>query len=224
MTRMLAVAAIALAPALAWGAVIPANEILNTPHGNEDSLWEIVNNVYGTSFGSNADMQFAQVGTEIYSGNVAVNATALFAGNTQTFGWYESVLPGNISSTTALFTATGSGYAVTGSGQINASGDFGLFLQSGNHTWYSEVDRNVDKRDHQALYDLAALTGNAAYAGSYLSAWEDLKMGKFGNSDYDYNDLVLQLDMNVVPEPTTMTLLGLGLAGFAARRFRNKKA
>jgi hypothetical protein len=180
--------------------------------------------VYGTSFTSNADMQFAQIGDEIYNGNFTVNAQAVFAGNTQTFGWYENVLPGTIDSMNTLFTVTGSGYAVTGAGTINASGDFGLFLQSGNYTWYSEVARNVDNRDHQALYDLALLTGDASFTGSYLSAWEDLRMGSKGNSDKDYNDLVLQLDMNIIPEPTTMTLLGIGLAGLAARRMRNKKA
>ena len=214
---------VALTPVLAWGAIIPAGDINNTPHASEDSLWLIVNNIYGTSFNSNADMQFAQVGTETFSFlNVSASAQAVFAANSQTFGWYDTAT----ATENVLFTVTGSGYAVTGAGAFSSENDFGFFLTStngGSNTWYSEVALNSDGIDHQALYDLAALTGDASYAGSYLSAWEDLALGS-ANFDGDYNDLVLQIDTNIIPEPTTMTLLGIGLAGFAARRFRNKKS
>ena len=227
MLKKIVVVALALAPALAWGAIIPAGGINETPHANEQSLWRIVNTLYGTSFAQNDDLLFAQVGTEIFPGGMQVTASAsvVYAGNTQTFGWYEAAA-GPVT-TNPLFTVSGTGYNATGSGSFTAWNDFGFYLSTaphgGNNTWYSEVSRNSDGIVHQALFDLALLTGNASYAGSYLSAWEDLPFGT-PRFDADYNDLVLQLDMNIIPEPSTMILLGLGLAGFTARRFRQSKS
>lgn len=67
---------------------------------------------------------------------------------------------------------------------------------------------------------------NSPFARKFLStdlliAFEDTSLS--GNSDRDYNDLVVFVSL--VPEPGTIALLGLGLAaGVAARRRRRQAA
>lgn len=189
---------------------------------SELNLYQIYNSIFGTSYTSSADLVQVNPGDvfNVLGGAAAVEAQARYAGYGQEFGFYQPTDSSSPLTYTQLFDIENpnSGTPLVGfSTVISPVGDFGFYDLAGGTYWHSQTALNPGAEDH--MVTLATSDPNV-----FLLAFEDLP---FALSDQDYNDLVVQVTVrpkNIVPEPTSMALLGMGLAGMVVRKMRSRKA
>lgn len=168
----------------------------------------ILETLYGAGNFLRVDDAFDQIW---FPADGTATATAKYAFNAQNFG-YIPLGGSNSGVFQSLFTETGSGYAVSGTGNLSDGNvNFRWVLQSGGNQFDSQDSQNGDVSDHMVTW---LITGGSS-AGNYAIAWEDMLSPSW---DQDFNDLVVEVTVAPIPIPGAVWLLGSGLIGIVGIR------
>jgi hypothetical protein len=237
---------------MGWGSSAFAGfSTINGPAGNESSQPNVLDHVYGGTFSLEPDGvdytngTISAVRVDDYlpiqgnADNPGVNGTdqlwtassvtaqveAAFAGvPSSPFGYIPGTAAG--SSFVPLFNISGTGFAVSGSGGFTpGSGDFQFAAENQFGILSSSPSSNKDGQDHVVTYEIDGLGDSFK---TWLLFFDDYGInGDY--SDFDYQDLVIQLKTvpasspSNVPEPGSLMVVGgvvLGLLKRLPRRVR----
>lgn len=199
------------------------------PRAVEPTHEEIIEHIYGRNVSidgvdfvaGNLDVQRLNDGGQdarLVGQEFVARAVARFSANSQTFG---AIRTGGVFE--PVFSVSGQGYAITGSGTIELNGG-DAFGRKGNTALDSSVkSQNADLRDHQITYHVTGIGPDE----HFLLFWEDLLDTPSlpeGRTSSDFNDLVVELTPgsgNLIPLPPAV-LTGAITAGvlMIARRIR----
>lgn len=125
--------------------------------------------------------------------------------NNTTFGWYDT----NSANLGQIFTgADGSGAeaAVVFDDPIS----FGFYIDpngDSSQRMYTEHLLNTHSDFQVAIFKILNTENQ------YILGWEDLDLNGGGGGDGDYQDMIVRVTINAVPEPSVALFLGIALVG-----------
>lgn len=157
-------------------------------------------------------------------GSVTITDTLqIFEASDEPWGWNASqAVSFDLAQGVAFIEEDGvAGFSAGDSMNAMIDSTFGFYLNVVNtgHTYYSHASLNSDGFDHLAVYETFG-QGGVTNGYDLVLAWEDLHNG----GDKDFTDMVIGVNDVSVPEPGTLALLGLGLAGLGLARKRQARA
>ncbi len=161
----------------------------------------------------------------IYDASDSSKQIVLFDGPATSGGWLSSQRTLSIGFDGSV------GVNLVDTGIDFAGNNFGFFLRTTTGTLFSDSNLNTGGVDHMAAYQgtdtdtiqIPSFAPGLWTDNEYVLAFEDGV-----DKDSDFDDLVVMVEsVQPVPEPGTVALLGIGLAGLVgvgARRRAKKKA
>jgi hypothetical protein len=196
---------------------------VDTDQASPDEIWESTDSgLTPVRFVAEIAGNASQNRFGIYDPNNIANFFEIFSG-AETQGVLKAFSLGIDGSISVNFVDTGIDFTGT---------TFGFYIQTPTTTFYSEVSKNgLGDNDQMVAFqgtdeDRIQLPGANPTdwtQGGWLLAFEDIL---YSAGDKDFNDMVIFIESaKPVPAPTTLALMGLGLAGlgFARRRKNNAK-
>ena len=130
-----------------------------------------------------------------------------------TFGWYDASNPFDAEQ---IFSGSDDLNSAPVTITFDSMTEFGFYIDpngvSGNRM-FTESNLNSHGDTQVAIFEVEELEN------TFILGWEDLDLLGGTGGDRDYQDMIVRVTVNV-PEPASMAIFALGLAGLVASRKR----